>query len=190
QIRPLSIEDQEAILKQRIQVDERPIKRVIKKLSNIGTSQDHDSLEAAILSFNLELELLQLNLERLSSIANNTSNQEILSYKEELRSIQLENSSTRERIVLLKQRLRDVQRDRANKLEYDLLATEIAKYPTRSELSESLTRLGSTIANLKAESSNYTEVSQRSRLRFSDIVRNLEGLHADVGFEVGERERR
>lgn len=189
-LQPLSGEQQESLIKSRMQVDERSLRRLIKKLTLLLSSTDSESIAASRLSFKADLESYRLQLLRLSSIAHNTSSSEIRSYTDELSSITAEQTSTQGRINALKRKLEDVRRERKNKLEYDLVAGEIVKLPTREELEESLGRLQEGLEEVRREREKYRALSKDAGERMSGVVREVGRLREDVGFEVGERERR
>ncbi|SPO22870.1 uncharacterized protein UTRI_01548 [Ustilago trichophora] len=189
-VQPLTGEQQEHIIKQRMQVDERSLRRLVKKLTLLLSSKDSESISSSRLSFKADLEALRLQLSRLSSIARGTSQVEIASYQTELSEIEYEQQQTQERILALKQRLEDVRRERKNKLEYDVVAGEIVKLPTRQELEETLGRLGEQLEGTRAEREKYKDMSKDASQRLERVIGELEQLGNDVGYEVGERERR
>ncbi|CDR88252.1 uncharacterized protein SPSC_03913 [Sporisorium scitamineum] len=190
QLPPLTHEQQEYIIKQRMQVDERTLRRLIKKLTLLLSSKDAESIASSRLSFKADLEAYRLQLLRLSSIAHGTCQVEINSYTAELSEIEAEQQQTQQRIDALKQRLQDVRRERKNKLEYDVVAGEIVKLPTRMELEESLGRLSEQLEGVKAEREKYVDMSKNAAERMDVVINELVSLRNDVGFEVGERERR
>ena len=144
----------------------------------------------AIASFQLELEAFVLHLQRVEAVANKTTVAEVRAYQDKVALMDQERVDTLESIELLKKELVYVQQDRKNKLEYDALASEIMKYGTRDELETQLTNLQTTLDSLSGESAKYSEIMAQSKSRFEGIADNLKKLRADVGFEVGERERR
>lgn len=173
-----------------MQVDERSLRRLVKKLTLLLSSKDSESISCSRLSFKADLEALRLQLSRLSSIARGTSQVEIASYQTELSEIESEQQQTQQRILALKQRLEDVRRERKNKLEYDVVAGEIVKLPTRQELEETLGRLGEQLEMTRAEREKYKDMSKDASQRLERVIGELEQLGNDVGYEVGERERR
>lgn len=141
-------------------------------------------------SFSLEIESFVLGLARMEAVANQTAVQEVEAYEARVGTIRHEREQTAETIEALKRELAEVQQDRQNKLEYDALASEIMKVGTRTELEAQLAALHDAIGTLVNDSAKYTEVMNTSHGRFESIASQLEMLRADVGFEVGERERR
>lgn len=190
QLQPLTSEQQELIIKQRMQVDERTLRRLVKKLTLLLASKDAESVSSSRLSFKADLEAFRLQLLRLSSIAHGTCQVEVASYAAELSEIEAEQQQTQGRIDALKQKLQDVRRERKNKLEYDVVAGEIVKLPTRKELEESLGRLSDQLHGVKAEREKYVDLSKRAAQRMGVVIEGLGELRNDVGEEVGERERR
>jgi hypothetical protein len=143
-----------------------------------------------MLAFRLELEAYILQLGRVEAVATQTTVAEVQTYKYMVELMDQEKIDTLEAIEELKRELVFVQQERKNKLEYDQLASEIMKYGTREELESQLASLRATISNLTGESSKYTDIMEQSQSRFIGIASELKKLRADVGFEVGERERR
>lgn len=190
QLQPLNAEQQELIIKQRMQVDERSLRRLVKKLTLLLSAADPESVSSARLSFKADLEAYRLQLLRLSSIAHSTCPIETQSYTDELQEIEQEQAQTQERIYALKRKLEDVRRERKNKLEYDVVAGEIVKLPTREELEGALERLREGLEGVKGEREKYKSMSQGAVERLREVIGGLEGLRNDVGYEVGERERR
>lgn len=131
-----------------------------------------------------------MHLQRVEAVANKTTVAEVRAYQDKVALMDQERVDTLESIELLKKELVYVQQDRKNKLEYDALASEIMKYGTREELETQLTNLQTTLDSLSGESAKYSEIMAQSKSRFEGIADNLKKLRADVGFEVGERERR
>lgn len=143
-----------------------------------------------MLAFRLELEAYILQLGRVEAVATQTTVAEVQTYKRMVELMDQEKIDTLQAIEELKRELVFVQQERKNKLEYDQLASEIMKYGTREELENQLASLRTTISNLTGESSKYTDIMEQSQSRFTGIASELKKLRADVGFEVGERERR
>lgn len=143
-----------------------------------------------VASFRLELDAYILQLKRIDAVANQTTVAEVDTYHDKVREMDEDRLHTLDTIEGLKKELVQVQQDRKNKLEYDQLASEIMQYGTREELNSQLTSLKATIDGLSEESSKYSDIMSQSKQRFEGIAEALKQLRADVGFEVGERERR
>lgn len=188
--KPLRPHDLDAIISARLSVPDRPLRNLMAKLNAIAKGSDAEEIARAIASFTLDLESFTLNLGRIESVAHLTTVQEVKNYEDRVAGINAERQGAIEAIASLKRELVNVQQDRQNKLEYDALASEIMKYGTRDELEGSLTSLHQAIERLRGESVKYTEIMHTSEERFEAIALQLEGLRADVGYEVGERERR
>lgn len=131
-----------------------------------------------------------LNVSRIEAVAHQTTQQEIYAYEKQVQLIEKEHEEASEAIEALKRELIDVQLDRQNKLEYDGLASEILKYGSRDELETMLKSISDDIYNLQSESHKFSEIMETSQERFDKIALQLEALRADVGHEIGERERR
>ena len=194
----LTPDEQETLIKTRMAVDERGIRRLVKKFAQIHAHAgpagqpvaEAEEEAAARLSFQLELDQLRLSLSRLDSIAHATTGLQRDAYTAELASIRASQAAAHATIRHLKQQLRNVQRERSNKLSYDAIASEISSFPTRHQLRLSLDRLSQTLHTLRAERAKYTETSTAAVTRITQARIALEQLQADIGVEIGERERR
>lgn len=189
-LQPLKPDEQEAVISARLAVPDRPLRGLMARLQAIAKSDGSEEAASAIASFTLELEAYVLNLSRIEAVAQQTTVEEVRKYDEKIQAITAENQATIESIESLKKELVNVQQDRKNKLEYDSIASEIMKYGTREELQNSLSSLQEQIDTLHSESTKYTEIMSTSESRFEGIASQLEALRAEVGHEVGERERR
>lgn len=189
-LQPLRSDEQEEVISARLAVPDRPLRGLMARLQSIAKSDGPEEASSAIASFALELEAYVLNLSRIEAVAQQTTIEEIRKYDEQIHTITAENQATIESIESLKRELVDVQQDRKNKLEYDSIANEIMKFGTREELENSLASLQEQIDTLHSESAKYTEIMSTSEARFEGIASQLEALRAEVGHEVGERERR
>ena len=194
----LTPDEQETLIKTRMAVDERGIRRLVKKFAQIHAHAgpagqpvaEAEEEAAARLSFQLELDQLRLSLSRLDSIAHATTGLQRDAYTAELASIRASQAAAHATVRHLKQQLRNVQRERSNKLSYDAIASEISSFPTRHQLRLSLDRLSQTLHTLRAERAKYTETSTAAVSRITQARIALEQLQADIGVEIGERERR
>lgn len=142
---------------------------------------------------------------RSSSIAE----KEINSYQQELEHIQQESIDAEQRIAALKEELTAAQRHRRNRIEYDAIATEALKLPSRAHASgwvishlichrsyphvifrSNITRLQNELQELEAEHERYTSTWTARQTAFSDVVKSLEELTATITEEKAEQERR
>lgn len=189
-IQPISDAQQDEVIRKRVQIDEVKLRRLVKKLTSVLAAQETEALSIAQISFSEELEVLQRTLSRLTSVAHATSEVEIHSYRRELSDIEEQHNTTTSRIEMLKRRLEEVKLERKNKLEYDVVAAEIVQLPTRSELAESLAKLAEQLEQVHAENAKYASMSKTAAERMSSVADSISTLQNDIGYEVGERERR
>ncbi|UZJ51822.1 hypothetical protein CBS101457_001142 [Exobasidium rhododendri] len=187
---PLKLDEQDAVLRSRLAFNDRPLKLLLRKLTQIVNAKGGAELTQAMTSFRLDLDSYILQLQRIEAVAQKTTIHEVRAFEEKATSMGKQKVDTLDSIEMLKKELIEVQQDRKNKLEYDALASEIMKYGTREELEDQLTKLRTTLSNLSEESSKYSATMAQSKIRFEGIAEQLKKLRADVGFEVGERERR
>lgn len=89
----------------------------------------------------------------------------------------------REDMITLRESLALAQQEKANKLIYDAIATDILSSRTlrpRDEQRINLARLNQEIAELEEEKQRYGQVWQARREQFGEIVRQLEKMQAQI----------
>jgi TolA-binding protein len=82
------------------------------------------------------------------------------------------------------------QQDRANKLEYDALASQIQQLPSRAASVETTARLEQEIQDLGQESDAFKRVWQRRQAAFDQICVALEETFSSLRDEKAEMERK
>ncbi|PWN89698.1 hypothetical protein FA10DRAFT_303004 [Acaromyces ingoldii] len=185
---PLTVDEQDAVLRARLALNERSLRALLKRLPP-ALALAGDEGDAARASLRLDVESYATGLRRLRGVSSRTTRDEVRLYTGEVQRMEAEHEQTKRDIELLKHELAAVQQERKNKLEYDALASEIKRYDARGQLQTSLEGLERDIEELEGERVKYDEVMARSQARFGSIEEQLQALRADVGFEVGERER-
>ncbi|KAN0059617.1 hypothetical protein ACQY0O_008186 [Thecaphora frezii] len=187
-LQPLAPDLQESVLKARMQIDERPLRRLIKKLTTLLTSPSHRALH--LCAFQAEVTSFLTALQRLHSVSSSTLPLEASLYASELASIQAAQRRARAEIGEWKQTLASAKLERRQKLDYDGVASELAALPPRAELEESLQKLTTTLDGVREERENLEGVASDAQQRVEAVAGLLESLVREVGEEVGRRERR
>ncbi|EPQ29488.1 uncharacterized protein PFL1_06861 [Pseudozyma flocculosa PF-1] len=189
-LQPISQDTQEQVLKNRMAIDDRALRRLIKKFSSILSSSDAEALSLNTASFRAEVTSYQTSLRRLLSISSSTCPRETSGYAEELDEILAAQRRARDEIDELKATLASAKLERKQKLDYDNVAASIQHLPPRHQLGASLETLGATLDGIREESANVDAVAGEARGRMANVVGLLESLVKDVGDEVGRNERR
>lgn len=183
-------EAQDDALRQRLDISEVRLDRIVSRFSTLLRSEDVESHSCQQLLFLEDLKAMRHYCRKLQSVARSTCEVEIRSYQREFSDIEEQRGLTKTHIETLKRRLEEVKVERKNKLEYDIVAAEIIQLPTRADLVESLDKLTEQLQQVQAENAKYASMSRSAAERMSDLAGSIDALHADIGYEVGERERR
>jgi len=178
----------EDIIRARLLVDDRPLKRLIKKFYNVSTCNTAE-LDAAFAQFILELDSQDVLFQaknRTSSIAG----EERQTYEQEIAKIERQTAESEQVIADLKVQLALAQETRRNKIVYDSIAKEALKLPSRAHSAENIARLTTELKDLEAEQERYAATWAGRQQAFDAIVQSLEELGERVKEEKAEQERR
>ncbi|KDN53512.1 hypothetical protein K437DRAFT_252871 [Tilletiaria anomala UBC 951] len=187
-LKQLEMTEAQNALEARVAVDERPMKRLIKKsFAVLGLPGEDSDIELAGLA--TEISAMKVTLARLRTVAQVTSKGEQAEYENDSRNFEQTFRNGEEEIARLKDQLKEAQQERANKLEYDALAKQIAKYPSRAETEESMRRVRSQIEALREESEGYRDIASRIREKWVSAMENFGTLQTQISVEIAERER-
>ena len=135
----------ELCAKNKVYTDTRPIKRVLRKYSNLKY-QDLASLEA----FKLELDNFTTLIEKHHLVLKWSKVQES-QYEQEVFVKEQEIEKANQEILRLKQVLNEAQRIKSQKIEYDAIAKQIKKYSPRDKSIKAREKLHNDIKKLKTQ---------------------------------------
>ncbi|KAI9496014.1 Tho complex subunit 7-domain-containing protein [Zychaea mexicana] len=174
--------DDENMLRTRLEVDDRQIRGLQKKISSwlsslpIDTNESTQNIYESLL---LQLTSYQTNVERYPILvhANDT---DINNYEHMGEETAREVVATAEQISSLKDELKEAQKVRNNKLEYDKVAREIMKLQTRDEYQQSIMELKADIDMLKREKANKEQAFESRKVNFAELIKTVKDLQRTV----------
>ncbi|KAF4619737.1 hypothetical protein D9613_005159 [Agrocybe pediades] len=187
---PLSIpvmtpEEEDQVILARITIDERPLRRIIKKFHSY-TSLSHipivpvpnegptssTTLEDAREAFLVELANFQLAMKKNVMICEAEARQ-VEEYHRERQRLDNEHEALKLQIEELKTALEHAQMLRRRKIEYDLVAEKVNALPTREELESSIRTLENDMLAIHAEHETQSRIIQGQKAALDSIVSEL-----------------
>ncbi|KAF7728534.1 THO complex subunit 7 [Apophysomyces ossiformis] len=177
--------DDEAVLKTRLAIDDRPVKNLEKKVVAWLASLKTESIESAQHSYEsllIQISNYRTSLERHAHIQR-ANEGDIEHYANIVDGTGSTIVGARERITGLKEELKIAQKGRDNKLEYDKVAREIMKLQTRDAYHASIEQLQRDIDMLKREKGNKEMAFESRKRKFSELVESVKTLKASIDEE-------
>lgn len=187
----LSTEAQDAVIKKRLEVDERPFKRLVKCVIHASNNNGDAGLEESRESLDTAFELYNHTLRRLELLLQANS-REVRRYESEVQTVTLLHEEATREIARLKDELllqKKAQDDRAS---YDAIAETIQKSApkTRKSQKQIISKLEEEVTELELEKANYNAVWQTRKSGFDDIMQKLAILQHEISGEKADAELR
>ncbi|CAA7259643.1 unnamed protein product [Cyclocybe aegerita] len=187
-IPPLTTEEEDQIILTRITVDERPLRRIIKKFHTY-TSLSHapivpvvttapaipNSVEDAREAFIVELASFELLMKKTAMICEAETRQ-VEEYQRERLRLDNERGTLKAQIEELKTALEHAQMLRRRKIEYDLVAEKVNTLPARDELESTIRALENDMAAIRAEHDTQNRIIQGQKSALDGIIAELSQL--------------
>lgn len=187
----LSTEDQDAIIKKRLEVDERPLKRLTKCVLQATRGAPAETLAETDQALGLAFETYNLTLRRLNLLLQENS-KEVNRYHTEAQSVTQTHLEAVQEVESLKAKLLCEQEAQSNRASYDVIARSIQSTApkTRKTLRQNISKLEEEVAELEREKANYNAVWQTRKSGFSDIMAQLSKLQEEISGEKADAELR
>ncbi|KAF8192462.1 Tho complex subunit 7-domain-containing protein [Pholiota molesta] len=187
-IPPPTAEEEDQITLARITIDERPLRRIIKRFHNY-TSLSHTpivpvlpgnvptpaSIEDAREGFLVELAQFQLLMKKSAMICEAEARQ-VEEYQRERQALDEEHGTLKLQIEELKVALEHAQMLRRRKIEYDAVAEKVNTLPSREELETSIRSLENDMAAIRAEHDTQNRTIQGHKSALDTIISDLSSL--------------
>ncbi|KAJ1950681.1 hypothetical protein IWQ62_006529 [Dispira parvispora] len=175
------MEDDIAI-RNRLANDERPLKRCLQKYTTWSGSLSTTSPQDIQLNTQLVIAELQSFAKSMSKygLFESASQHEISSYQETSEEIERNIDATSRTIEELRDQLVQAQEQRRQRLEYDEIAKDILKLPSRESLQQTVEGLQNEIRELQNERESRKTLVTSLRQQFDLSLVELEKLHGMV----------
>ncbi|RPB08672.1 hypothetical protein P167DRAFT_595500 [Morchella conica CCBAS932] len=189
-------EDEEALVKARVLAHEaRPYNRLVKRCSSLTTPDTPLTPDAAARlrdDIDTDFKYFESVITRIQ-LLKDTNRREVERYEKEKGDILETASTARSTLISLRTTLQKTQNEKANKLLYDAIATDILRtggLKARDEQTVNLDRLHKEISALEREREDYRAVWAARRTQFGQIVDQLEKMWAQIKEDKDEQDRR
>ncbi|CAG8437634.1 6232_t:CDS:2 [Acaulospora colombiana] len=195
--------DEENIIRDRLTVEERTLRRVTRKHATFISFLEQGNLkEACVLNvviayeipyskpwkfnrrqnyneFLVDFSTYELSLIRFQ-IIHDMNLREAQHWEKESQRIGAEIEETKSIIERLEKELEEAEEIRKNKVEYDLLASEINEHQTRDESKEEIATLDEEISQLEEKERVINEIMERRKSQLERIVSVLREIHSEI----------
>lgn len=153
--------------------DDRRINMLLKSFIKWINSSDIDNtLHERMLSQLAQCEFAQ----KKSRLVSNMSREELDSYEQLSKEIEIQIEEAKEDIEKTKIELQDAKRVRKNRIEYDVLAKVINEQPDRLETDIKLATLQQELATLKEKSEQLEHKLEMRRKQFHVLISSIHSL--------------
>ncbi|CAG8449810.1 15491_t:CDS:2 [Acaulospora morrowiae] len=174
--------DEEIIIRDRLTVEERTLRRVTRKHATFISFLEQGNLKEARQNYNeflVDFSTYELSLIRFQ-IIHDMNLREAQHWEKESQRIGTEIEETKKIIEKLEKELKEAEEIRKNKVEYDLLASEINEHQTRDESREEIATLDEEIAALEEKERVINEITERRKSQLERIVSVLKDVHSEI----------
>ena len=153
--------------------DDRRITMLLKSFIKWVNSSDVDNtLHERMLSQLAQCEFAQ----RKSRLVSNMSQEELKSYEQLSKEIEIQIEEAKRDIEKTKAELQDAKRVRKNRIEYDVLAKVINEQPDRVETNLKLATLREELGRLKEKSEQLEHKLEMRRKQFHVLISSIHSL--------------
>ncbi|KAG0204237.1 THO complex subunit 7 [Mortierella sp. GBA30] len=137
----------------------------------------------------LDISQFELSLSK-SKLVTDMAERERLHYDREQREIEESIIRSQEELEILARELEDAKQERANKIEYDQLAAEVSKFPSRESSHESIVALQAEIQELEKEAVQQSLVMELRKKQFFAALLCLQSIQESIQEDQQEEEKR
>ncbi|KAG0362089.1 THO complex subunit 7 [Gamsiella multidivaricata] len=115
---------------------------------------------------------------------------ERLHYDQDQRQIEENISKSEEELQVLAYKLEEVKQERANKIKYDELATEVSKFPSRESSEQSIANLQAEILELEQQAVRQSETMELRKKQFFTALQCLQNIQESIEEDQREEAKR
>ncbi|KAF8974177.1 Tho complex subunit 7-domain-containing protein [Flammula alnicola] len=187
-IPPMTTEEEDQVILARITIDERPLRRMIKRFHNYtslshtpivplvtGGTSTPNSVDDAREGFLVELATFELLMKKSVMICEAEARQ-VEEYQRERQRLDEEHETLKAQIEELKTALEHAQMLRRRKIEYDAVAEKVNTLPSRDELESTIRSLENDMAAIRSEHDTQNRTIQGQKSALDGIIAELSAL--------------
>ncbi|KAI8581321.1 hypothetical protein K450DRAFT_232490 [Umbelopsis ramanniana AG] len=179
--------DDEAIIRNRLAVEERPFKSLVlryKAWTNSINSDTRENIEHGYEAILIQIAQYELAMKQ-HQLMHQMNEREVRNYQNEVSRIATEIEDTQSHISKLKQDLERANEIRNNKLEYDRIAHDILQLEDRDTYNKNILQMRADIDLLKEEKAKQSAVFKNRKEQFSNLLAVVKELQTSI---TNERE--
>lgn len=145
--------------------------------------------ENGLQAFLLEVSQFQLGLSRTKLITE-MAERERLHYEQDQQQIEENIAKSEEELQVLVHKLKEAKQERANKIEYDELAVEVTKLPSRELSQDTISNLKAEILELEQEAYQQSQVMDLRKKQFFTALLCLQSIQESIEEDQREEAKR
>ncbi|KAF9086662.1 THO complex subunit 7 [Mortierella sp. AD031] len=185
-------EETDNIIRTRLSVNERPLRRLttrFQKWSGLLTTGTQQDIENGLQTLLLEISQFELGLSK-STLVQEMAAREHHHYDQEQRDIEENIITSQAELEHLARELDAAKQERANKIQYDQLATQVLEFPSRESSQQSIAQLEAEIQELENEAIQQRQLMDLRKKQFFTALLCLQSTQESIQEDRREEERR
>ncbi|KAF9118074.1 THO complex subunit 7 [Mortierella sp. GBA39] len=182
----------ESIIRTRLSVNERPLRRLsqrFQKWSGVLVTGSQEDIEDGFQALLMEISQFELGLSK-STLVTEMAERERLHYQEEQNQIEDSIALSHGELEALARELEGAKQERANKIEYDQLATQVLQFPSRESSQQSIAQLNAEIMGLENEATQQSQLMDLRKKQFFTALLCLQSTQESIREDRREEEKR
>ncbi|KAH7043069.1 Tho complex subunit 7-domain-containing protein [Linnemannia elongata] len=185
-------DDTESIIRTRLSVNERPLRRLtqrFQKWTGVLVTGSQEEIENGFQALLMEISQFELGLSK-STLVTEMAERERQHYQEEQNQIEDNIALSHEELETLARDLEGAKQERANKIEYDQLATQVLQFPSRESSQQSIAQLNAEIMELENEATQQSQLMDLRKKQFFTALLCLQSTQESIREDRREEEKR
>ncbi|KAF9115406.1 THO complex subunit 7 [Mortierella sp. AM989] len=186
------MDQDEETIRTRLSVNERPLRRLASrfhkwaKAISTGTNEE---IEKELQNLLHEVSHFELTLSK-TKLVTEMAERERLNYDQEQRRTEASIARLQEELGTLARDLEVAKQERANKIQYDQLATEVSQFPSRESSEASILSLRAEIQELENEAVQQSMVMELRKKQFFTALLCLQSIQESIEEDQRAEEQR
>ncbi|KAJ2699598.1 hypothetical protein FB645_005281 [Coemansia sp. IMI 203386] len=174
----MATRSEESILRSRLVVEDRPLKRCLRQFSTLCSRYGQLSPEEAAASAARVLQEVQWfrHTTRVAEQSQRRCQQELRIYSEQIQNLESEIDSGKVEIASLDERLEESRSQKRYRIEYDEIAMEANKRPSRQRLQAEINELLNETDQMRQEETSHVGVMDSLRSQYASVRSELKRL--------------
>ncbi|KAF9132948.1 hypothetical protein BG015_003639 [Linnemannia schmuckeri] len=185
-------DDTDNIIRTRLSVNERPLRRLtqrFQKWTGVLVTGTQEEIENGLQTLLMEISQFELGLSK-STLVTEMAERERQHYHEEQHQIEENIALSQEELETLARDLEGAKQERANKIEYDQLATQVLQFPSRESSQQSIAQLNAEILELENEATQQSQLMDLRKKQFFTALLCLQSTQESIREDRREEEKR